>query len=611
MTDICRVMFKTIKSFREAVNLKLYGSKEQVASVLNYFSALVSLVVLSSLVYYYGYPDERVNRTVVLGLIHFSLGFYVVKYVIGYIYSFQPMTYFRETWREGIAIGLILINGASILFFDVNLVAWLGRQLDVKWFNDFIIGFIQIYLLYLVSLEIGKSTTILNKVNFSPPMFFILSLFTLIVVGTLLLMLPEMNTSGKGVFFDAVFTSISASCITGLTVVDIGDVYTLKGQVVIMILIQLGGLNIITFATMLAFLARNGIGLKFQSVLQSSVLADSPENSRKVFKQMIAFVLIFEVVGAVLIYWSLNGVDMFHSKAEQVYFSIFHSISAFNHAGFSTLPDGLMDANLQGLMAMQGIIAVLIILGSLGFSNLGDMVNTVYRRRIKKQRWRKFRIDTKISVYATIALLLSAFVLIFALEFDFELKGMSNGEKVMASFFKSVTMRSAGFNTIDTGALSTATVVAMIFYMFVGGAPGSTGGGIKTNTFVLLLVVGYSIIRGRPRLELFRYTISTELMKRAIAIFLFTLTGITVGIFILALMEPHIPFVDLMFEQVSALCNVGLSRGITAELSPLSRITIMASIIIGRVGVLTLAFALLKPKKFKNYKYPSAHVTVG
>ncbi len=611
MTDICLAMTNKIKSFREAVNLRLYGSKEQMASVLNYFSALVSLVVLSSLLYYYGYPDDKVNRTVVLGLIHFSLGFYVVKYVIGYIYSFQPMTYFRETWREGIAIGFILINGASILFFDLNLVAWLGRQLDVKWFNDFIIGFIQIYLLYLVSLEIGKSTTFLNRVNFSPPVFFVVSLFLLIAIGSLLLMLPEMNVSGKGVLFDAVFTSISASCLTGLSVVDIGEVYTLKGQLVIMILIQLGGLNIVTFATMLAFLARNGIGLKFQSVLQSSVLADSPESSRKVFKQMIAFVLFFEVIGASLIFWTIRHSDAFLSTAERLFFSIFHSISAFNNAGFSTLSGGLADEAVGANMTLHGFIALLIIMGSLGFSNLGDIVHTWFRKRIKKERWRKFRMDTKISVYASLALILSAFVLFFVIEFDLELRGLSMVEKSMASFFQSVTLRSAGFNTIDIGSLSTAMIVAMIFYMFIGGAPGSTGGGIKTNTFSLLLVVGYSIIRGKPRLELFKYTISTDLMKRAIAIFLFTLTGITVGIFILALVEPHIPFVDLMFEQVSALCNVGLSRGITAELSPLSRITIMASMIIGRVGVLTLAFALLKPKKFKNYKYPSAHVTVG
>ncbi len=611
MTDICRVMPGKIKSFRERVNLKLYGSKEQVASVLNYFSALVSLVVLSSLVYYYGYPDDRVNRTVVLWLIHFSLGFYVVKYVIGYIYSFQPMTYFRETWREGIAIGFILINGASILLFDVNLVAWLGRQLDVKWFNDFIIGFIQIYLLYIVSLEIGKSTMLLNRIKFSPPLFFVGSLVFLITIGTMLLMLPEMNVSQKGVFFDAIFTSISASCLTGLSVVDIGEVYTLKGQVVIMVLIQLGGLNIVTFATMLAFLARNNIGLKFQSVLQSSVLADSPENSRKVFKQMIAFVLIFEVIGAVMIFWTVRHSEAFLSSAERLFFSIFHSISAFNNAGFSTLSGGLADEAVGANITLHGFIALLIIMGSLGFSNLGDIVNTWFRKRIKKERWRKFRMDTKISVYASVALLISAFVLFFVIEYDLELKGLSTLEKTMASFFQSVTLRSAGFNTIDIGSLSTAMIVAMIFYMFIGGAPGSTAGGIKTNTFALLLVVGYSIIRGKPRLELFKYTISTDLMKRAIAIFLFTLTGITVGIFILALMEPNIPFVDLMFEQVSALCNVGLSRGITAELSPVSRITIMASMIIGRVGVLTLAFALLKPKKFKNYKYPSAHVTVG
>lgn len=604
-------MFKSIKSFRERVNIKLYGSKENVAIILNYFSIVVSLVVISSLVYYYGFPEDRVKRRVVLGLVHFSLGFYVVKYVVGYIYSFQPMSFFRETWREGIAIGLIVVNTLSILLLNLNVLEWFGNQLDVWWFNDFMIGFIQLYLLYLVSLEIGKSTTVFNRVSVSPPMFFVLSLFGLILIGTLLLMLPEMNSGGRAVFSDALFTSISASCITGLTVVNIGEVYTLKGQVIIMILIQLGGLNIITFATMLAFLARNGIGLRFQAVLQTSVMADSPENSRKIFRNMILFVLLFELIGAGFIFWSVNGLPLFENRAEQLYFSVFHSISAFNHAGFSTLNNGLEDVHLSGLLSLHWVIAILVILGSLGFSNIGDITTTMYARLVKKNRWRKYRIDTKISLYATIALILSAFVLVVVLENNSLLAGLTTAEKITAGFFQSVTLRSSGFSTMDIGSVSTALVVAMIFYMFIGAAPGSTGGGIKTNTFALLLVVGYSIIRGKPRLELFRFTISTVLMKRAIAIFLFTLTGITVGIFLLTILEPNMYFVDLMFEQVSALCNVGLSRGITSELSVAARIVIMSSMIIGRVGVLTLAFALLKPKKFKNYKYPTAHVTVG
>jgi trk system potassium uptake protein len=605
-------MANLINSFREAVNLKLYRSKAWVATFFNYLSILVSLGVLASLLYYYGYPRHLVDRDLILSIVHISLGFYVFKYVLGYVYSFQPMAYFRETWKEGLAIGFILLNGFSILFFNINFVEWMEAKFNFPGFNDFIIGFIQIYLLVLVAFELGKSTTVFNRVSISPPVFFVLSLASLITIGTLLLMLPEMNTDGKGSFINAIFTSVSASCVTGLSLVDIGTYYTFKGQVVILILIQLGGLNIITFATMLAFLARNGIGLRFQSVVQGSVSADSPENSKRIFKQMITFVLSFEILGAFGIFYAMkSSIHVFDSFSDHLFFSIFHSISAFNHAGFSTLEGGLENLNVQSLIFLQWIIIILIFLGSFGFSNLGDMSTTFIRRWFHKERWRKMRIDTKVSIWTALPLTFVGLVLILIFENENALAGMGWAEKFTASVFHSVTLRSTGLAVIDIGSFSVAVIVSFIFFMFIGGAPGSLSGGIKTNTFFLLFVSAYGILRGKSRLEVFRHTISTDLLQRAFAVFLFTLSLITFGIFLLAYFEPEIDFVDLMFEQVSAFCNVGLSRGITADMSTPAKIVIMVSMFIGRTGALTLAFALLKPKKFKNYQYPSAHITVG
>jgi trk system potassium uptake protein TrkH len=605
-------MIRFINSFREAVNLKLYKSKSWVSTFLNYLSILVSLGVLGSLLYYYGYPRQVVDRDLILLIVHISLGFYVFKYVLGYVYSFQPLTYFQETWREGLAIGFILLNGFSILFFNINFVEWMEAKFDFPGFNDFIIGFIQIYLLVLVAFELGKSTTVFNRVSISPPVFFVLSLATLISIGTVLLMLPEMNSAGKGSFLDALFTSISASCITGLSVVDIGTYYTFKGQMVILILIQLGGLNIITFATMLAFLARNGIGLRFQSVVQGSVSADSPENSKRIFRQMIAFVFSFELFGTIGIFYAMkSSVHVFDSFADHVFFSVFHSVSAFNHAGFSTMEGGMENPIVQNMVSLQWVVIILIFLGSFGFSNLGDISTTYIRRWYHKERWRKMRIDTKVSIWTALPLTLAGLLLILIFEYNNVLAEMNWVEKITASVFHSVTLRSAGLAVIDVSTFSVAVVVAFIFFMFIGGAPGSLSGGIKTNTFFLLFVSAYGILRGKPRLEVFRHTISTDLLQRAFAIFLFTLSLITGGIFLLAYFEPEVAFVDLMFEQVSALCNVGLSRGISADLSTPARIVIMVSIFIGRTGALTLAFALLKPKRYKNYQYPSAHITVG
>ena len=378
-----------------------------------------------------------------------------------------------------------------------------------------------------------------------------------------------------------------------------------------MILIQLGGLNIISFATLFAFFSRKGLGIRHQSMIQEGYLGETLNTSSELIKQIFRFTFIIELAGAVLIFFTQGSQLSFHDLEDRVFFSLFHSISAFNNAGFSILSNGLYTEGIRMAMPMQFTIAILVILGGLGFGTIRDVftIRTV-RERIQKP-WLHTRLGTKISIYAAFSLILVGTVVFLSLESDGVMAEQTWMERIFTSFFQSVTTRTAGFNTVDIGALSLPVLIFFTFLMFIGASTGSTGGGIKTSTFTLVLLSAYSTIRGKKNLELFKKRIPWELLNKAISIFLFSGSFILMGIFFLTITDPDIPFRDLMFEQVSAFCTVGLTTGITAELSIGGRTIIMLSMFIGRIGTLTLAIALGRRLKSNKYKYPKAELMVG
>jgi Trk-type K+ transport system membrane component len=506
----------------------------------------------------------------------------------------------------------MLANIITVNLFHIELTERLGNWLGINSFSDLFMFVVQGYFLVFVALELGKASRLLPHLKLSPPALLVLSFGFITVLGAVLLMMPEMSSTSGGLSsMDAFFTSVSAVCVTGLSTIDISTVLTFKGQVVLLILIQLGGLNFITFASVFALLANSGVGTRYKSMLQSNYSVDSLESSVLLTGQIIRFSLLFELISAILLFFSW-GQRMFSNVGEQLFHSIFHSVSAFNNAGFALYSGGLADAAIGTNIPLGLVIAFTIIFGGLGFSPISEVFSVQSRAHRRSRPWLHYSVNTKIAVYAVLLLIPFGTLAFYALEIRGVLHGMDPLVQFYHSFFSSVTTRTAGFNTIDFGGVGLPTLLVVIFLMFIGGSSGSTAGGVKTSTFTLVFLNALATIRGKKRVELFRQTISVELLNLALSAFLFSISVIALGIFALTVTDSQFGLARIAFEEVSAFCTVGLSTGITAQFSDAGKIILMISMLIGRIGTITLAFALTRKRKdSQDYRYPNASVQVG
>ncbi len=458
----------------------------------------------------------------------------------------------------------------------------------------------------------AKASTTLDLVKLEASTMFIFSFIVLILGGALLLMLPEMTTDRLGSdWMTAIFTSTSASCVTGLIVVDTATYFTFKGQLVIMALIQFGGLNIISFATFFASLYSKGVGIKHHSMMQDFFSSGSLMDAKALLRQIIFLTITIETIGTILIFslWD-HGIN-FNSFGQKLFYSVFHSISAFNNAGFSLFSNGLYDPLVKHSYILHLAIAGLIFFGSLGFSTIRDIFSFGSMRERMRLPWKKYTLSTQISLYSSVILIVFGALTFYLIEKNQILAGQKPFESTVTSIFQSITCRTTGFNTVDTAALQVPTMILMIFLMFIGASSGSTGGGIKTSTFALIMVSSIATLRGKRNLELFRHNIAWELLNKAFSIFIFSASFIFIATFALSILEPATDILLLLFESVSAFCTVGLSANVTANLSEPSKYIIIACMFVGRIGTLTLGFALSKKVLTVAYRYPNAHFMIG
>ena len=598
---------------QEKLLLFVYQNKEAVLRGLSWLRTIASLLALAVFLYYYGFPHPPERLVLLVGVTKSIFGFFVLSYIIRVIFAIHSWQYIRNSLFEAALIVLLLIDIVSVFLFGFNALENLFLNLNIENFTPFYILFIQSYLLLLVGLEVTKVSTSITSIKLKPATTFIYSFLLLLLVGTGLLMLPEMTTKGSIPFIDALFTAVSAACVTGLAVVDTQTYFTFKGHLVIMLLIQLGGIGILTFATFFALFLKKGVGISHQAMIRDFMSEDSLFNAKGMLQQIVIFTLLIECIGAFLIYlsWDVNT-PFYDDAGEMIFQSVFHSISAFCNAGFSLMSGGLNEDYLQNAYILHIVVGMLIIFGSLGFPALRDIFGINNIRARLATPWKKWKLSTRIAVWATFALVLFGMGAFYLLESNTEiLAGKTGFQQLVISFFQSVTTRTAGFNTVDIGALTTPTAILFIFLMFIGASSGSTGGGIKTSTFVLILLSVITTIRGKKSLELGGRSISFDLLNKAYTIFIFSATYILVGTFFLAYFEPKMSVLDLVFEQVSAFCTVGLTRGITPDLSTPGKLILISSMYVGRVGTLTLAFALASRVDSTNYRYPKAHILVG
>ena len=456
-------------------------------------------------------------------------------------------------------------------------------------------------------------TDVLSLPNLSlkPSVVLIVSFAVLAMTGVLLLMLPAMTVGDETMpFLDALFTAMSATCVAGLSVVDISSYFTFKGHIVILLLIQLGGIGIVIFAAFFAAFLSKGLGIRQQLMVKNFLNSETLSSTKALLKQVIVITLIIEATGFVCMFCSWGDAIVFQSLGEKVFYSLFHTISAFCNAGFSLFPAGFYTPVVKSLYGLHMVIAIVSILGGIGFPTIEDVFSPRAMLERRRSPWKRWKLDTKIAIYTSLVLLVFGTVMLFLLERNNTLHDLGFVEATITSFFQASNARSAGYNTVNMQELRVPSLYILIFLMFIGASSGSIGGGIKTSTFCLIIASIIATLGGRSKIEVEHRFIPKELLFKTLSIFVSAVAFNLLGLFLLTITEPAIDFIDLAFEQVSAFGVVGLSTGITKSLTPASRIIIITAMFIGRVGPLTLAYALSKYTTHA-YRYPKAYVMIG
>ncbi|HEX5106507.1 MAG TPA: potassium transporter TrkG [Pirellulaceae bacterium] len=456
----------------------------------------------------------------------------------------------------------------------------------------------------------------------NPAFVFVGSFALLITVGTLLLMLPACRSQPAGGQREtgapplvALFTATSASCVTGLIVVDTPTYWSRTGQTVILALIQLGGLGVMTFGAFFALGQRRGFLVREGVFMGQLLEADDRQAVRRMIASILIFTLASEAVGAALLWTLLPG----ETPAESGWFGIFHSISAFCNAGFSLYSDNLEGKELR--WQVFGVIAPLIIVGGLGFDVLRNATQVAFSRIT--DRWfrgngrhssapPRLTVTSRLVLVTTLGLLVAGAVAFYVLETGEILRGQSLSQRLANSWFQSVTFRTAGFNMVDFSKTTPSTRLVAVGMMFIGASPGSTGGGIKTVAFALMVLATAATVRGRDRLEIAGRTIPDEFVRRGAAVVAMALAVLMASTLLIVMFEqrPDL-FLDHLFETTSAQGTVGLSSLGTHRLRPASQLVLVATMFIGRVGPLTLLVALARRRAEPKYSYPTERVMLG
>lgn len=424
----------------------------------------------------------------------------------------------------------------------------------------------------------------------------------LILIGTFLLMLPISNTQGEWMpFIDALFTATSATCVTGLAVVDTGKYFTLFGETVLILLIQIGGLGIMTLTTLFSVGLGKRINIRHRLLIQESLNQEGPSGVIKMAMAIVKYTLIIEFIfGSILAAYFYDTMGI-----RALYWGYWHAVSAFCNAGFDLFGDFKSLVDYQQSVPVNLCFIMLIILGGIGFTVIGEVA--------KERRWSRFSLHTKMVLCINTALIIGGTAMIWLLELhNAETIGrLGAGDQLLAALFQSVSARTAGFNTIDISLLTNATLFFMMFLMFVGASPTSTGGGIKTTTFGVLVLSTLSLLRNKKETVLFNRRIDNSLIAKSNSIFILSILWLGMAFFLLLMLDTNgHPFQKVLFELFSAFGTVGLGVGITTEWNSWCKMVLIATMYIGRIGILTFGMSFFS-KEIDKVRYPTENIIVG
>lgn len=576
-------------------------------SLLNYIYRFFDLIVLLFIVFDFGYDfNENFNSPHVIGLLILTIA----------LLGFNAFKLYKYKYKSNIKVALVNIVLLTSLLITSGIIALLNNDFSIHYILQKIKPILEGGLIFYFLLRLLVLVRHIYDIYFNPAIIFVGSFLILALSGAFLMMLPSATTNGIS-FTNALFTATSAVCVTGLTVVDTANDFTFVGQSIILVLIQLGGIGILTFTSFFSFFFRGSSSFKEGLNTKDFIAHEGLKDVFRAALNVVIFTLSIELLGAIFIYLSITDIVAIKNK---FYFSLFHSISAFCNAGFSIFSSGLYDESIRFHYYFQWIIMVLIVFGGLGHNivfNFYQYLKTYVIEFFDKTKIHKdiriITLNTKIVIYTTIILVVSGFIFLFISEYNNTLiNHTSVFGKITNAAFNSVTPRTAGFNVIDFSDMTVPSLLFIIFLMWIGASPASTGGGVKTSTFALATLNIFAVAMGKSRIQLFGRRISGESTSRAFAILCISLIVIGVAIMALLILEPTgTPLLTVAFECFSAYSTVGLSLGFTPTLSEPSKYVIIAVMFIGRIGMLNLMIGLLRQMNHQFYEYPKENILIN
>ena len=518
-----------------------------------------------------------------------------------------PTASLKARWP---AVGIVVLIVAQLLLVYVlkgrgGLPAFMSSPGVFSLAKGYIVV-LQVYLVLLILGEAVRANRSVASTKIAPARTVIASFMLIIVVGALLLATPRATVGGQMSPMDSLFTATSAVCVTGLIVVDTGSHFTRFGHAIILTLIQIGGLGLITFVTFFATALRGGLGVRESLVLRGMMTFETIGRIGRTLRYVIGITFLMEVVGAGLLF--LTTRSDFGTVAQAVRASVFHSVSAFCNAGFSLHATSF--ERYAANVPVNLVMTTLIVVGGLGFPVLMSFVHEYPLRGRGAGVGRRWPLHVRLVVVMTAALLVLGTLSFLVLEWNGTLADKPLGAKLLASYFGSVTARTAGFNTVRTAALALPTLFLMAALMFIGGSPGGTAGGVKTVTVGLVLASIRSMFRGTDRVEFFRRRVPDWLVREALVVVSMGILVVVGGTLVLLVVE-DLTLSEVLFEVVSAFGTVGLSTGITSSLSIAGKLSLVLIMLAGRVGPLTLALALAQRRDKPLYDYAEERVIIG
>lgn len=505
---------------------------------------------------------------------------------------------FEEFFRRYV-FSLIIFVPMVITWGDIEFVYWLSA---VHLFSSII-------SLYEKPETAPKNfvgtSSFLFRLKLAPAQVILLSFGGWIILGAFILILPVSAAPGKTIhFIDALFMSTSATCVTGLSSISLPDEFSVFGQMIMLLLAQVGGLGIMTLSSSMAVIMGKNLQMREQVIMQDVLDTSGSEELLKLIVDIIRYTFVIEFVGAILL--TIGFYQLGFEIGQSLYFGFFHSIMAFCNAGYALFNNNLEDFKFIPLIHMT--VAFLLIFGGVGFSVMKDVFQTFKSKRTFKH----LTVHTKLVLTVNAILIIFGTIYLFFGEFLHAFEDMSMWQRFQVAFFQAVTPRTAGFNTVNLNALHPHSLYMLTLLMFIGASPGSTGGGVKTTTFAILLQSVTATLKGKSDVEFFERKVSSATVVKSIAIFIISLIVVSAGVLVLMRLEPDKSFLSVFFEVVSAFGTVGLSVGITPFLTVLGKLTVIVLMFIGRVGPLTLVLAVgSRAVMPSNLEYPEGKVLIG